>query len=283
MGAGILIAQISSHVARAHGLLTAQGSAVEDMDANKCLGLSSFIGSGLFHYYLLSSASTLERLVGKQFPLPRSDRCLQYQVTAFLRGWAYMYVDRCRSKPISPSRSLLRNAVQYVLRYTCTLKCSDDESKHSVSLFGLHDRCLPDLCAEDGVPEFAGDSKAVLVVEEVMLEVVFLKLLVPERQILVMQEVVCHVVTRVTEHAAREYSHGNIPVPEEDGVCEFPEWRHQHQEERGWHDEPILVHRQIVVDTVQGEVQGNTDSVVREVANTSKVSHAMIKSWHDKA
>lgn len=85
-------------------------------------------------------------------------------------------------------------------------------------LLGFHNRCLPDLRTEDRVPEFARDTEAVLVVEEVVLEVVFLQLLVPERQILVMQEVVCHVVARVAEHAAREHSNGNKPVPEEDEV-----------------------------------------------------------------
>ncbi|KAL2273974.1 hypothetical protein FJTKL_03761 [Diaporthe vaccinii] len=158
-----------------------------------------------------------------------------------------VYVDRHQSNPVLPLV---------------------DRPKHSVLLFGLRDRCRLDLCAEDTVPELAGDTEAVLVVEEVVLKVVFLELLVPERQILVMQEVVCHVVARVAEHAAREHSHGNEPVPVEEEVCQFPEWRNQHQKERGRHDEPVLVHRQVVVDTVQGEMQCDTDSVVRKVAET---------------
>jgi len=38
------------------------------------------------------------------------------------------------------------------------------------------------------------------------------------------KEVVRKVVTYVPKYATAENSSGNVPIPEKDGMCEFPEW-----------------------------------------------------------
>lgn len=84
--------------------------------------------------------------------------------------------------------------------------------------------------------------------------------------LLVMEEVVRHVVARVSKDATTVGSQSTIPVPEDDKVSKLPEWRCKDDKECGWHDEAILVHGKVVVDTVKKEVEGNTDTVVWEVA-----------------
>ena len=127
-------------------------------------------------------------------------------------------------------------------------------------LFRLHNRHK--LCAKDTIPEAAGHTKSILVVKEVVLKVVFLETLVPKRQVLVMEEVVRHVVARVTEEAAAEYRRRHVPVPEEEGVRQFPEWDGKSDEEGGWHDEAILIHGQVMMDTVEQEMRRDADPVV---------------------
>lgn len=84
--------------------------------------------------------------------------------------------------------------------------------------------------------------------------------------LLVVEEVVRHVVARVSKDATAVGSQSTMPVPEDDKVSKLPEWRCKNDKERGWHDEAILVHGEVVVDTVKKEVEGNTDTVVWEVA-----------------
>lgn len=137
-------------------------------------------------------------------------------------------------------------------------------------LLRLDKRRLLDLRAEDDVPELAGDTEAVLVVQEVVFQVVLLELLVPQRQILMVQEVVCHVVACVAENAATVDCRRDVPIPKEDGMGEGPEGSGKHCEKRRRHDETVLVHGQVVVDTVQGKMKGDADAVVRKVAASLK-------------
>lgn len=69
--------------------------------------------------------------------------------------------------------------------------------------------------AEDLVPESTRYTEAQLVVEEVMGEMVLLQSLVPERQILVVEEVVCQVVADVPEYATAVDGSTQVPVPVE--------------------------------------------------------------------
>jgi hypothetical protein len=79
---------------------------------------------------------------------------------------------------------------------------------------------------------------------------------------LVVQEVVRAVIANVAENAAAVDCHCRVPVVEEDGMGEFPEWRGKNQEERGRHDESQAVHWKIVVNTVQQEVCSDCEAVV---------------------
>lgn len=69
----------------------------------------------------------------------------------------------------------------------------------------LNKRGGQELSAEYLVPETAGDAEAQLVVEEVVSEVILLEVLVPQGQVVVMEEVVGQVVADVTEDATAEY------------------------------------------------------------------------------
>jgi hypothetical protein len=117
---------------------------------------------------------------------------------------------------------------------------------------------------KDSVPEASRDSKAVLVVEEVVLEVILLELLVPEGKILVVQEVVGQVVADVSEHATTEHCRGDVPIVGKEEVGELPERRGQRDKESRRHDETVLVHGQIVVHSVEQKVQCEAGSVVRQ-------------------
>lgn len=96
-----------------------------------------------------------------------------------------------------------------------------------------------------------------------MLEVVLLESLVPQRQVLVMQEVVRHVVENVTEDAAAVDGGGGMPRVEEDSMGEVPEGVGKDDEERRGHDEAVAIHREVVVDAVEEEMEGDEVAVVR--------------------
>lgn len=119
-----------------------------------------------------------------------------------------------------------------------------------------------DFRTKDNVPELAGNTEAVLVVQEVVFQVILLELLVPQRQILMVQEVVGHVVAGVAKDATGVNCCRNIPIPKENGMGERPEGGGKDGEKRGRHNETVFVHGQIVVDTVQCEMKGDTDAVV---------------------
>jgi hypothetical protein len=84
--------------------------------------------------------------------------------------------------------------------------------------------------------------------------------------LLVVQKVVGHVVARVPENAAAVSSQRSRPVPENDGMCKLPEWCGKRNEKRGRHDKSVLVHRKIVVDPMEEEVQCDTNTVVWQMA-----------------
>jgi hypothetical protein len=132
--------------------------------------------------------------------------------------------------------------------------------------------------AKDTIPKAARDTKSVLVVGKVVLEMVLLELLVVRGQpagvsnavlktlagnlLLMVQKVVGHVVARVPENAAAVGSQRSGPVPEDNGMCKFPEGCGKRDEKCRWHDESVLVHREIMVDTVEEEVQCDTNTVI---------------------
>jgi hypothetical protein len=78
--------------------------------------------------------------------------------------------------------------------------------------------------AKDDIPEAAGNSEAVLIVHEVVLKVVLFQFSPVRGKRLMVKEVVCEVVTYVPKYTTAENSSRSVPIPEEDGMCEFPEW-----------------------------------------------------------
>jgi hypothetical protein len=79
---------------------------------------------------------------------------------------------------------------------------------------------------------------------------------------LVVEEVVGHIIASVAKDAAAIRSQCRIPVPEDDGVGKFPERRGERGKKRRWHDKPVLVHREVMMNTVKEEMQGEANSVV---------------------
>jgi hypothetical protein len=63
-----------------------------------------------------------------------------------------------------------------------------------------------------------------------------------------------HVVTSVSEDAAAVRSQRSRPVPEDDGMCEFPEGCGKRDEKCRRHDKSVFVHREIVVDAMEEEM-----------------------------
>lgn len=131
----------------------------------------------------------------------------------------------------------------------------------------LHSRCalrlqrLDDLrgthlqlSTENPVPEAAGDTEAILVVSKVVLEMVLLELLVPRGKLLVVEEVVGEIVECVAEDTAAVSCGRRVPVVKEDSVRKLPKRRRKRCEQCGRHNQPVFVHRQVVVNTMKEEM-----------------------------
>lgn len=139
------------------------------------------------------------------------------------------------------------------------------------SLVGLEDLwgCHLQLRAEYPVPEPTANTKAILVIGEVVLEVVLLQLPPISRQSAVVQEVVCHIVAHIPKYTAAVCDQCSVPVVEEDEVGEPPERCCKGHKERRWHDETIFVHWKVMMNTVEDEVQRDAHTIVGEVAGAS--------------
>ena len=74
-----------------------------------------------------------------------------------------------------------------------------------------------------------------------------------------------HVVADISKNASTIRGRRRIPIPVYHVLRKMPERDRQHEEKCRWHDEPVLVHGQVVVDAVEEEVQSYEDPVVREV------------------
>lgn len=133
------------------------------------------------------------------------------------------------------------------------------------SLLGLDNIGLQ-LSTKHVVPELGGNTEAKLVLEEVVLQMVLLESLVPERKVLVVKEVVGQVIANVAKNATAVDCCRGIPVVGENGMSEVPKGSRK-QQKHGWrHDQSVFVHGQIVVDAVEQEVRNDAISVVRKIA-----------------
>ena len=75
-----------------------------------------------------------------------------------------------------------------------------------------------------------------------------------------------HVVAGVSKDASTVRRQGCIPVPKDDSMCKLPERCCQNDKKCGRHNKPVFVHRQVVVNTVEEEVESDADTVVGKVA-----------------
>jgi hypothetical protein len=69
--------------------------------------------------------------------------------------------------------------------------------------------------------------------------------------LLMVQKVMGHVIESVSEYATTESSSCCVPVPEDEGMCEFPERRGKYDKECRWHDKSVLVHGKVVVNAMK--------------------------------
>jgi hypothetical protein len=106
------------------------------------------------------------------------------------------------------------------------------------------------LSAKDHVPKTAGNSKAILVVHEVVLEMVLFQLSPVCGKCFVVEKVVCHIVADVSKDSTAEYGGRGVPIPKEEGVCQLPERGCQSQKQSGRHDQSEPIHWKIVMDTM---------------------------------
>lgn len=74
------------------------------------------------------------------------------------------------------------------------------------------------------------------------------------------------IIADVAKDTTTEHLYGRKPVVEEDGMGELPERSCQDHKQCWGHDQSITIHGQVVVNAVEEEVQGQTDSIVREPA-----------------
>lgn len=146
------------------------------------------------------------------------------------------------------------------------IKCASDTNRvHVENLFRLLG-VVDELSAKNAIPELACNSETQLIIEEVMSKVVLLELLVPEGQVLVVKEVVGKVVADVSEDTSTVGCHSSIPVVEKDGMSNLPERSSQSGKESRRHNQTVSIHRKIMVNTMENEMQTDTYSVVGEVA-----------------
>ena len=66
----------------------------------------------------------------------------------------------------------------------------------------------------------------------------------------VMEEIMGDIITDVPEYTPAIERYCGIPVPVDDDVYQLPKRRRENDEQRRRHDEPKLVHGEVVVDTV---------------------------------
>jgi hypothetical protein len=61
----------------------------------------------------------------------------------------------------------------------------------------------------------------------------------------------CHVIAGVSKYPAAISSRCRVPVPKNNGVRKFPERCRKCDEQCRRHNQPILIHGEIVVDAVE--------------------------------
>jgi hypothetical protein len=93
-----------------------------------------------------------------------------------------------------------------------------------------------------------------------------------ENSLAVVEEIVSQIIADVAKDTSTEHLNSREPVVEEDGMGELPERSCQNHKQCWGHDQSIAVHGQVVVNAVEEEVKGQTNSVVREPTINERVS-----------
>lgn len=73
------------------------------------------------------------------------------------------------------------------------------------------------------------------------------------------------VIADVAKHAATKDGKSGIPIVEKDAMRQFPERSGQNNKQSRGHDEPILIHGDVMVDSVQQEMEGDPNAIVGQV------------------
>lgn len=77
-----------------------------------------------------------------------------------------------------------------------------------------------------------------------------------------MQKVVRQVIADVAKNSATKYSYCSVPIVEENCMCELVERCCESNKEGRWHNEPVFVHWEIMVDAVKEEVCCDANSII---------------------
>lgn len=72
-----------------------------------------------------------------------------------------------------------------------------------------------------------------------------------------------HVVADVSKDATTVYQQCCVPIVEENGVGQLPEGCGQNHKQCRRHDEAVPVHREVMMNAVEQEVEGEADAVIR--------------------
>lgn len=123
-----------------------------------------------------------------------------------------------------------------------------------------------ELCAENLIPETTRNTKAVLVVHEVVLHMILLQLFPVGRESLVVEEVMCEIVTNISEYGTTEDICSGRPIVEENHMSESPKRCGKSKKQCRRHHQSQFVHRQIVMNPVKQKMCGQSDSVIRKVS-----------------
>ena len=142
----------------------------------------------------------------------------------------------------------------------------------------LHRLDIFQFSTKNPVPETTRYTKPILIICKVMLEMVLLQFTIVRGQTTVvsrvqaqtgynnslamMKEVVGQVIADITEDTTAECCCCSIPIVEEDCMSQLPKGSSEHKEHCGWHDESVLIHRQVMMDSVEEEVESDPNAVV---------------------
>jgi hypothetical protein len=73
------------------------------------------------------------------------------------------------------------------------------------------------------------------------------------------------IVANIAEYSARVDSRRRIPVPEEHSMGKLPERSSKYDKQCRRHDKPKFVHGEVMMDSVEKEMESESHAVVREI------------------